>query len=160
MLSSISLKSSLNDLHIDFENRLMPIKTKQQGLEYIRNYDLGVYSYLSPVLPSVPLSRRLPQQHKSSKVLFVTLATMRKASHIQIIGDNSCRAAQYVLIACQNIRQNSIKPSQQADVSERGIEVILRTNQKKELSAAPDQCRYLVGPCARFDDCTILLDRG
>jgi hypothetical protein len=37
---------------------------------------------------------------------------------------------------------------------------MLRTNQKNELDAAPDERRYLVRPCAHVDDGTILLDRA
>ena len=108
----------------------------------------------------MPLSRRLPQQHKSPKVLVAALAMPGKASHIQIIEDSSCWSEQHALTAYQNIQQSSTKPSQQADVSESRIGVISITNQKNELDAAPDQRRYLVGRCARVDDRTILLDRA
>jgi len=53
-----------------------------------------------------------------------------------------------------------MKPSQQTDVSESRIRVLSSTNQKNELDAAPDQRRYLIGPCAFVDDRTILLDRA
>lgn len=56
----------------------------------MRNHDLGFYSHLSPVVALVPLSRRLPQQHKSLKVLVAALVMPGKSSHIQIIGDSSC----------------------------------------------------------------------
>jgi hypothetical protein len=56
----------------------------------MRNHDLGSHSHFSPALLLVPLSRRLPQQHKSPKVLVAALAMPEKASHIQIIGDSSC----------------------------------------------------------------------
>ena len=56
----------------------------------MRNYDLGFYSHISPALALVPLSRRLPPQHKSLKVLPVALVMPGKSSYIQITGDSSC----------------------------------------------------------------------
>jgi hypothetical protein len=68
----------------------MPVELNRGLRINNRRLWLEIYYYLSPELSLVPLCRRLPQQHKSLKVLLVALEMLGKASHIQIIEDSRC----------------------------------------------------------------------